>query len=115
MDSAPYYPYSRADLPAKVARHLGHERLSWLAEQLRSPEGIARNHFGLGMKIRNFLRRGHVRGWTDRDLDEAWAPLVIVAAKISGHAPAGKAQPGGGGGRLTPQSAATRTGRQATK
>jgi hypothetical protein len=74
------YPHSRADLPAKVARHLGPESLSWLAEQVRRPEGVAANHFGLGMKIRNFLRRGHVRGWSDQDFDEAWAPLVLAAA-----------------------------------
>lgn len=41
---------------------------------------VSRKHFGLGMDVRNFLRRGGF-DWGDIELDENWIYLLWKASK----------------------------------
>jgi hypothetical protein len=43
-------------------------------------ELVSREHFGLGMDVRNFLRRGGF-DWGDIELDENWIYLLWKASK----------------------------------
>lgn len=82
---------SRIDLPRQLALYLGAIELNRTADQIeqfgRAEFGV---HMGPGLRVRNFLRRFRgVCAWTDEELDDCWAEVVLFAA----HGPEKPAEP----------------------
>lgn len=64
-----------------IVENVPRETLLQIYEEIsRDPDWLIFHHFGIGIDIRNLLRKGGF-AWDDTTLDREWEPITLEAAR----------------------------------
>lgn len=64
-----------------VVKNVPKETLLRIYEEIsREPDWLIMHHFGIGIDIRNLLRKGGF-AWDDTILDREWEPITLEAVR----------------------------------
>jgi len=64
-----------------IVENVPRETLLQIYEEIsRDPDWLILHHFGIGIEIRNLLRKGGF-AWDDTILDREWEPITLEAVR----------------------------------